>query len=119
MKASLEEAARNTNRSVARLLDEIVAERLDAAGQTGKAELDNQRRLHVRAGRFAGRFSGTDPVGVEVVVVDREDRRERLTLRQVLERGVRVIHRSVMMLTHERLDVREIPIGYRRDGERA
>ena len=30
MKASLEEAARNTNRSVARLLDEIVAERLDA-----------------------------------------------------------------------------------------
>ena len=62
MKASLEEAARNTNRSVAKLLDEIVAERLDATGQTGEAEMDNQRRLHVRAARFAGRFSGTDPV---------------------------------------------------------
>jgi hypothetical protein len=62
MKASLEEAARNTNRSVARLLDEIVAERLEATGQTGEAEMDSQRRLHVRAARFAGRFSGTDPV---------------------------------------------------------
>ena len=64
-KASLEEAARNTNRSVARLLDEIVAERLDATGQTGEAEMDNQRRLHVRAARFAGRFSGTNPVRSE------------------------------------------------------
>ena len=63
MKASLEEAARNTNRSVARLLDEIVAERLDATGQTGgEAEMDNQRRLHARAARFAGRFSGSDPL---------------------------------------------------------
>ena len=62
MKAGLEEAARNTNRSVAKLLDGIVAERLDATGQTGEAEMDNQRRLHVRAARFAGRFSGTDPV---------------------------------------------------------
>jgi hypothetical protein len=65
MKASLEEAARNTNRSVARLLDEIVAERLDATGQTAEADMDNQRRLHLRAARFAGRFSGTDPVRSE------------------------------------------------------
>jgi hypothetical protein len=62
MKASLEEAARNTNRSVASLLDEIVAERLDAAAQTGPAELDNQRRLHARVARFAGRFFGSDPL---------------------------------------------------------
>lgn len=61
MKASLEEAARDSNRSVARLLDEIVAERLDATGQAGDAEMTNQRRLHARAARFAGRFSGTDP----------------------------------------------------------
>lgn len=61
-KARLEEAARNTNRSVARLLDEIVAERLDASGPTGESEMDNQRRLHARAARFAGRFSGTDPL---------------------------------------------------------
>jgi|SRR5213593_4334052 len=61
MKAGLEEAARKTNRSVASLLDEFVAERLDATGGTDEAEIDIQRRLHVRAARFAGRFSGTDP----------------------------------------------------------
>ena len=61
MKASLEETARNSNRSVARVLEEIVSERLDAAGQSDEEEMDNQRRLHARAGRFAGRFSGTDP----------------------------------------------------------
>lgn len=60
MKAGLEEAARKTGRSVASLLDEIVAERLDATSGT-EAERDTQRRLHVRAARFAGRFSGTDP----------------------------------------------------------
>ena len=65
MKASLEEAARTTNRSVARLLDEIVAERLDATARTSAEELDNQRRLHARAARFAGRFSGINPVRSE------------------------------------------------------
>lgn len=65
MKASLEEAARKTNRSVARLLDEIVAERLDATGQTSEAEMDNQRRLHLRAARFAGRLSGANPARSE------------------------------------------------------
>jgi hypothetical protein len=58
MKASLEEAARNTNRSVARLLDEIVAERLDTTGRTSEAEMDNQRRLHARAARFLGCMTG-------------------------------------------------------------
>lgn len=58
MKAGLEEAARSTNRSVARLLDEIVAERLDATGQTSRAEVDNQRRLHARAARFLGCIAG-------------------------------------------------------------
>lgn len=61
MKAELEEAARDSNRSVARLLAEIVAERLEATGHTGDAEMDNQRRLHARAARFAGRFSGSEP----------------------------------------------------------
>jgi hypothetical protein len=81
MKASLEEAARVTNRSVAKLLDEIVAERLDAAQQTSEAEMDNQRRLHSRAARFAGRFSGTNPArseGVRVLVRARlAERRNR------------------------------------------
>lgn len=56
MKASLEEAARNTNRSVAKLLDEIVAERLDAAGRTSEAEMDKQRRLHVRCATAQRQF---------------------------------------------------------------
>ena len=58
MKASLEEAARATNRSIAKLLDEIVAERLDATGQAGEAEMANQRRLHARATRCLGAFAG-------------------------------------------------------------
>ena len=59
MKASLEEAARVTNRSIAKLLDEIVAERLDAIGQAGQAKMEHQRRLHLRAARFLGCFAGS------------------------------------------------------------
>ena len=59
MKASLEEAARNTNRSIAQLLDEVVAERLDAAGQDTEAESKSQRRLHARAARFLGCMAGS------------------------------------------------------------
>lgn len=61
MKALLEETARHTSRSVARLLDDLVAEGIETIGQTGEAELEEQRRLHARAATFAGRFSGTDP----------------------------------------------------------
>jgi predicted DNA-binding protein len=60
MKARLEETARHTGRSVARLLDDLVAEGIETIG-TGEAELEEQRRLHARAATFAGRFSGTDP----------------------------------------------------------
>jgi hypothetical protein len=56
MKAGLEEAARKTNRSVARLLDEIVAERLDAPDHVTESE--EQRRLHARAARFLGCMTG-------------------------------------------------------------
>lgn len=56
MKASLEEAARNTKRSVAQLLDEIVAERLSGVGHA--TESDRQRRLHARAARFLGCMAG-------------------------------------------------------------
>src|SRR5437867_12717487 len=77
MKASLEEAARVTNRSVAKLLDEIVAERL-ATGEAGEAEVDHQRRLHLRAARFLGCFSGSAPRRTERT---RELVRARLTRR--------------------------------------
>ena len=56
MKARLEEAARSANRSVAQLLDEIVAERLNATGHA--TESDHQRRLHTRAARFLGCMAG-------------------------------------------------------------
>lgn len=56
-KASLEEAARNRNRSVAQLLDEIVADHLKAS-DTDESEVARQRRLHARASRFAGCIAG-------------------------------------------------------------
>ena len=61
MKEALEEAARSTNRSVAKLLDEIVAERLESVGKITAAEMETQRRLHASAARCAGRFSGGNP----------------------------------------------------------
>jgi hypothetical protein len=61
MKTSLEEAARSTNRSVAQLLDEIVAERLSATGLAAESEVDRQRRLHARAARFLGCMAGDVP----------------------------------------------------------
>jgi len=60
-KAALEEAARQQNRSIADLLEEIVAENLGRAGTGADAEAEQQRRLHARAERFAGRLSGADP----------------------------------------------------------
>lgn len=57
-KASLEEAARNANQSVARLLDEMVAERLQSAGWTSAADGEQQRRLHARAARCLGSIDG-------------------------------------------------------------
>jgi len=56
-KARLEEAARSTNRSVAQLLDEIVAEHLSSGGQAGESEIEQQRRLHSRAARCLGSIS--------------------------------------------------------------
>jgi hypothetical protein len=61
LKAGLEEAARSERRSVAKLLDQIVAQHLQAAGAGSGAEADRQRRLHERAARFAGRIAGNDP----------------------------------------------------------
>ena len=54
MKTSLEEAARNRKRSVARLLDDIVSESLRAAEQENEAEINNQHRLQARTARFLG-----------------------------------------------------------------
>ncbi len=60
VKGGLEEIARRERRSVSQVLDEIVTEHLQADAQESSAEGDQQRRLHNRAARFAGRLSG-DP----------------------------------------------------------
>src|SRR6266700_2453394 len=57
-KASLEEAARSTNRSVARLLDEIVGDHLSSVRDGTESDIEHQRRLHARAARFAGCLAG-------------------------------------------------------------
>ena len=80
MKAGLEEAARDTNRSVARLLDEIVAERLDATGHV--TESNDQRRLHTRAARFLGSMSGD--------VARRSERTRELVRARLKRRHARV-----------------------------
>ena len=61
LKVGLEEVARAERRTVAQLLDEIVAEHLQAAGTGGRGEAERQRRLHAQGARFAGRLSGADP----------------------------------------------------------
>ena len=54
MKASLEEAARSTNQSVAQLLEEIVGGHLNSGVRAGESDADQQRRLHAQAARFSG-----------------------------------------------------------------
>lgn len=76
-KASLEEAARSTNRSVAQVLDEIVAEHLSATAGAGESDLARQRRLHARAARFMGCISGG---------VSRRSERTRALVRARLKR---------------------------------
>jgi hypothetical protein len=61
LKVSLEEAARAERRTVAQLLDQIVAEHLEAADGGGLGDAEQQRRLQARAARFAGRLCGPDP----------------------------------------------------------
>jgi hypothetical protein len=77
-KASLEEEARSTNRSVARLLDEIVAGHLSSVSNESESDIAQQRRLHARADRFLGCIDGGDQRRSERV---RELVRERLKRR--------------------------------------
>lgn len=64
-KAALEEAARQQNRSIADLLEEIVTDKLGSVGAGADTESEQQRRLHARAARFAGHLSGPDPQRAE------------------------------------------------------
>ena len=61
LKRSLEETARSEKRSVAGLLDEIVAEHLRKASGRSGSEAERQRLLQARAARFAGRIAGKRP----------------------------------------------------------
>jgi hypothetical protein len=57
-KSRLEEAARSGNRSVAQLLDEIVADHLDSIGDSRGSDIEEQQRLHQRAAEFLGSIHG-------------------------------------------------------------
>jgi hypothetical protein len=57
MRAALEEVAWREGRSVAQLLDEIVAAKLDTSSAEPEED-DRQRRLHDRAADFAGSYQG-------------------------------------------------------------
>jgi hypothetical protein len=57
LKTSLEEAARSERRSMAGFLEAIVTDHLRRAGELGVSEADQERRLHQRAERFAGRIA--------------------------------------------------------------
>lgn len=56
-RAGLEEVARESHRSVAEVLDDLVTERLRDSC-TDEAETETQRRLHMSAARWLGTLSG-------------------------------------------------------------
>src|SRR5258708_39415858 len=60
-----------------------------------------------------------DAVGFEIVVIDGENGRERLPLRQVDQGGIREIHRPVAITMHQRLEVCKGSVPYRQDADRA
>lgn len=66
-------------------------------------------------------FAAANAVGLEIVVVDREDRRKRLALGEMHERRIRDIHWPIAILPHESIEVGEIGVrdGKDRDGARA
>jgi hypothetical protein len=59
LKASLEDAARRDRRTVSQVLEQIVTDHLSRPRRGSDAA--TQRRLHVKARRYAGRIAGTDP----------------------------------------------------------
>jgi predicted transcriptional regulator len=61
MKRRLDELARRERRSVASLLEEIVAAHIDAHGADTPGDAAHQRTLHRSAARFAGCMEGSDP----------------------------------------------------------
>ena len=80
LKTSLEEAARSERRSVAGLLEQIVADHLRRVGEQGASEADQERRLHQRAERFAGRIAsgkGGRAEGARALVRERLARQAR------------------------------------------
>jgi hypothetical protein len=74
----LEEEANRTNRSLAQVLDDIVADHLGSAAAESESDVETQRRLHARADRFLGCIDGGNQRRSERV---RELVRERLKRR--------------------------------------
>lgn len=78
MKAALERAARAQGKSIAQLLERLVASWLESTGG-GAEDDDEQRRLHQAAARWLGKLRGQDPSRSERA---REDLRARLKNRR-------------------------------------
>ena len=78
MKVALERAARAQGKSIAQLLEELVASWLKKAGG-GPEDDEEQRRLHQSASRWLGKLRGQDPLRSERA---RENLRTRLKNRR-------------------------------------
>jgi hypothetical protein len=61
VKQQLEDLARRDGRTIAAVLDDIVAAHLGLVAEARTGEDIIQRELHNRAARFAGRIAGTNP----------------------------------------------------------
>jgi hypothetical protein len=84
----------------------------------GARSLRRSRRWQGAIGHDAKAAAAFDAVGLEIVVVDREDRAERLAASQVHKSGIGEVHRPVMVAGHQAIERGKISIIDRRNGHR-
>src|SRR6185295_1027625 len=77
-KAELERLARRRDRTLARLLDEMAAERLAAARRDDLGDEEEQRRIRARAMRAVGKLGGGARRSEQVRILVRERLGEKL-----------------------------------------
>src|SRR4051812_6041494 len=99
-----------------------------SAASSKKSSSDYQRSGSIKSGRTHRRLSlralrnypkpplPFDPVGLEIVVIDGEDRGERLPPREVDQRGVGEVHGTVLITVHQSFDVGKVVVRDRQDG---
>ena len=88
----------------------------DAPQATGRtAHLPSRHAIASPSRNDAKPLASTDPVGLEVIVVHREDGRERLAFGEQDERGIGKVHRPVVIAIHQPLERTEIFVANRPD----